>query len=197
MSMSEPAYMNLSNALQRVMQSGLSEPDAKREILQAIGNQTVRIRADSTRFNPRSRDDARGDAVAIIRIIRTNLSKDIDVSPFVDWSNSRSDELGFASMEVERSDVERLWPKAPSPHSPKGDERYVPPFMQLMFEAIDYFGLDGEKFVKKGELVAWFKGKQVSGSPPISPRQAEVMATLVREPRHMTGGNRKISRRAD
>jgi hypothetical protein len=193
MSMREPAYMNLSDALQRVMQSGLSEPDAKREILQAIGDLAVHIRTEPTRLNPRSRDDPRGGAAEVAKTIRFNLSRGFDVSAAVDWDNSQSEDLGFRWMEVERSDVERLWSKAPSSQSPKGEKGYVPPFMQLMFQAIEHFGLDGEKVVKADEVAGWFEGKRVK-ERLISRSLAKAMTTLVREPDLMGGGNRKLKR---
>jgi len=66
---------------------------------------------------------------------------------------------------------------------------HVPPFMQLMFDAINHFGLP-EAQPKKAELQSWFEAQTVGGVA-VSPTAAGYLATFIRPPEAMSGGQKR------
>jgi hypothetical protein len=72
---------------------------------------------------------------------------------------------------------------------------YVSPFLQIMMDATNRFGItDGKNPPKKAELEAYFKEQKLPDGTPISLNQAKMMATFVRPPEPMKGGQKKMGR---
>jgi hypothetical protein len=72
---------------------------------------------------------------------------------------------------------------------------YVSPFLQIMMDATNQFGITSSKNPpKKAELEAYFKQQKLPDGTPISPSQAKAMATFVRPPEAMKGGQKKHRR---
>src|SRR5262249_31356412 len=70
---------------------------------------------------------------------------------------------------------------------------YVSPFLQMMIDATDRFSIAaGKNPPKKAELEAYFKQQRLPDGTPISPSQAKAMATFVRPPEAMKGGQKKM-----
>lgn len=72
---------------------------------------------------------------------------------------------------------------------------YMSPFMQMMHEAIAHFGITEEPNprLKKQEIEKFFLEKRLPNGSPVSPKMASYMATMIRPPSAMKGGNKRIS----
>jgi hypothetical protein len=82
-------------------------------------------------------------------------------------------------------------PKATSALIEGEGPRHVPAFIALMFKAIEHFGMPA-RVPKKQELVAWFTDKAVPGGGTVTKTQAQHLATFVRPPEAMRGGNKRV-----
>lgn len=105
------------------------------------------------------------------------------------WEMALSGSSGMSS----RGDVYIVVsaPEAASPTHANESERYIPAFMKLMFEALRHFEMPGRQ-PKKEELVQWFLGRQVDGVT-VTNNQAKGLATFIRPPAAMKGGQKRIS----
>jgi hypothetical protein len=116
-----------------------------------------------------------------------------------DWSQTMIDtglfdqklQDGFGGTRVERLPVlvriddghER---SAPNP-------TYVSPFLQMMIDATNRFSIAaGKNPPKKAELEEYFKRQKLPDGTPISSSQAKAMATFIRPPEAMKGGQKKM-----
>jgi hypothetical protein len=68
---------------------------------------------------------------------------------------------------------------------------YTTPYLALMQEAIERFGLCEERQEKKESLFEWFVSKHVDGKP-VSNNLADAMSTLIRLPRSQHGGSKRV-----
>ena len=68
-----------------------------------------------------------------------------------------------------------------------------PEFIAIMLEAVHRFGINAKagKYPKHEELAAYFVTRRLSDGSPISPRQANALATFCRPIGAMKGGNSK------
>jgi len=70
---------------------------------------------------------------------------------------------------------------------------YLPPFVEIMIEALRHFGIAPDKqSPTKKEIEAFFLEKKLPDGRPITPNLASHMATLIRPPEAMRGGNRRM-----
>ena len=72
---------------------------------------------------------------------------------------------------------------------------YSTPYIDLMWQAIDHFGITRENQPIKENLVEWFLTQKIAGQN-ISRSTAEYLASFVRLPESRTGGNRPWKVRA-
>lgn len=103
----------------------------------------------------------------------------------------------YIQVEVPDFMVKAIWPEwpacdAPSPHEEQSASAYTTPYLQLMQEAIEHFGLTGENQSKKENLSDWFFEKRIEGES-ISRNIANSMATLIRLPTAQRGGAKRSS----
>jgi hypothetical protein len=86
-----------------------------------------------------------------------------------------------------------IWPAYVPPSMPKSVDApaYTTPYLELMQEAIEHFGLSDARQEKKDSLYEWFLNKEVEGMP-ISNNLADAMATLIRQPGAQRGGARRV-----
>ncbi|WOH55039.1 hypothetical protein [Bradyrhizobium sp. BWC-3-1] len=70
---------------------------------------------------------------------------------------------------------------------------YVSPFLEMMLTATVQFGITKDKAPpKKEELVEYFKKQRLPDGSSLSNSLAEAMATFVRPPEAMKGGNKRM-----
>jgi hypothetical protein len=72
---------------------------------------------------------------------------------------------------------------------------YSTPYINLMWSAIDHFGISNENQPIKDNLVEWFRSQEIAGQK-ISKSTAEYLASFVRLPASRLGGNRPWKVRA-
>jgi hypothetical protein len=115
-----------------------------------------------------------------------------------EFNFSRGDLTGpswqYIQIEVPEFMVKAIWPNdAPGPvQSPRQAtaKTYTTPYLELMQEAIRYFGLTDDYQSKKENLSDWFFEKRIEGEP-ISRNIAKSMATLIRLPTAQRGGAKR------
>jgi hypothetical protein len=106
-----------------------------------------------------------------------------------------SEKLWWSGSEVSEPDALRgfvyILDQCIGAGAPEASVSYVPPFMKLMFEAIEHFEIP-HKVPKAETLQTWFEGRIVEGVS-VSKNAAKSLATFVRPPVAMVGGQKKIS----
>ncbi|MDX9982223.1 MAG: hypothetical protein RBU25_19540 [Lentisphaeria bacterium] len=101
----------------------------------------------------------------------------------------RGEVTGF---QVRRDEVDRRWPPGRRvPAGAPGEGAWVPPFIALMFRAIDEFGLTETSTVGKKTLAEWFAAQTLPDGTRVSTNLAGYLATFCRPPEAMKGGNPK------
>ena len=85
-----------------------------------------------------------------------------------------------------------IWPAYVPPSMPKSVDApaYTTPYLALMQEAIEHFGLSEDRQEKKDSLFEWFVTQEVDGEP-VSKNLADAMATLIRLPCSQRGGAKR------
>jgi hypothetical protein len=69
---------------------------------------------------------------------------------------------------------------------------YLSPFLDLMIKATRHFRIrPNGALPKKADIVEYFEQRKLPDGTPISKTQAETMATLIRPPEAMKGGQKK------
>ena len=99
----------------------------------------------------------------------------------------------FIDIRVPRFMVLAIWPAYVPPSMPKSVDApaYTTPYLALMQEAIEHFGLSEERQEKKDSLFEWFLTQEVDGEP-VSRNLADAMATLIRLPCSQRGGAKRV-----
>jgi hypothetical protein len=69
---------------------------------------------------------------------------------------------------------------------------YITPFLTLMIDAIEHFGITEHHWPKKEELAEYFRNSKLPGNVSISNSQANMMATFCRPLDAMEGGNTSL-----
>ncbi|GLS41571.1 hypothetical protein GCM10010869_71680 [Mesorhizobium tianshanense] len=74
------------------------------------------------------------------------------------------------------------------------EDIYLSPFMQMMLDAVRHFKISDtpNPRLRKEEIKEYFVGRRLPNGQAISPNQAESMATFVRSPDAMKGGNKRV-----
>ena len=102
----------------------------------------------------------------------------------------------YIQMQVPDFMVKAIWPDWPE-SDPLAEVHqavatpYSPPYLQLMDQAIRYFGLTDQRQEKKEVLFDWFRSQQIEGER-ISKNLADAMATLIRLPSAQRGGAKRV-----
>jgi hypothetical protein len=103
----------------------------------------------------------------------------------------REEELRrFLSGEASASDV-KADQTATGLIAVSAAERYLTPHINLMLQAMEHFAISAARWPKKDALKAWFLTQKLPNGTPISPSQAEMMATFARPPEASRGGNKR------
>jgi hypothetical protein len=109
-----------------------------------------------------------------------------------------SEQLWWSGSEVVQPQAVRGYVYIPdqmsgldAPSSKVDPSPYTPPFMKLMFEAIEHFEIPN-KMPKAETLQEWFKEQQVGGRD-VSKVMANYLATFVRPPEAMRGGQKRVT----
>jgi hypothetical protein len=99
----------------------------------------------------------------------------------------------FIDIRMPRFMVLAIWPAYVPPSTPRSVDAppYTTPYLALMQEAIERFGLSEERQKKKESLFEWFVSKHVDGKT-VSNNLADAMATLIRLPRSQHGGSKRV-----
>jgi hypothetical protein len=99
----------------------------------------------------------------------------------------------FVDIRIARFMVLAIWPTYVPPSTPRSVDAppYTTPYLALMHEAIERFGLCEERQEKKECLFEWFVSKHVDGKR-VSNNLADAMATLIRLPRSQHGGSKRV-----
>ena len=105
-------------------------------------------------------------------------------------------QFGLDQVRFLMADIDDLWsPVAGSVMGlavPPDDDRYA--FVRMQIDAIKHFESIGKHPPKKADLEQYFLDlKQLPGGTRITPRLADMMATLSRSPRAMKGGIKKLT----
>ena len=98
----------------------------------------------------------------------------------------------FIDIRVPRFMVLAIWPAYVPPSMPKSVDApaYTTPYLALMQEAIEHFGLSEARQEKKDSLYEWFRTREVDGEP-VSGNLCDAMATLIRLPGAQRGGAKR------
>lgn len=109
----------------------------------------------------------------------------------------------YIPIQVPDFMVEAIWPELPhveatpavQNHEATTSDRepttYTMPYLQLMREAIEHFGLTALRQEKREVLLDWFRTQQIEGEP-VSKNLADSMATLIRLPSAQRGGAKRV-----
>jgi hypothetical protein len=116
-----------------------------------------------------------------------------------DWCARDAEQLLQTGTTLERSNYPEDTPRRrmilvrldeqPKPQ-PSTDGVYLPPFMQLMLEAVQHFKIGERQWPKKEELEQYFRAQKLPDGTPVSANQAGHLATFVRPLAAMSGGNK-------
>jgi hypothetical protein len=79
----------------------------------------------------------------------------------------------------------------PKPQFPTTDDAYVSPFMKLMREAVQHFGISEKSWPTKKELEHHFLAQKLPDGTSVSVNQASQLATLCRPLAALRGGSPK------
>jgi hypothetical protein len=128
----------------------------------------------------------------------------------VHWSKHNGQLYGISRSDWLRQDAE-IWlqtgQKKESFRDPFGDQilikeaepvqlpapEYLSPFLELMIKATRHFNIrPNGALPKKADIVKHFEQQKLPDGTPISPHQAKEMATFVRPPHAMKGGQKKM-----
>jgi hypothetical protein len=141
---------------------------------------------------------ASGELVAAVWNPRTGEVAEIDKDHWrADWSQTIIDKGTFRQISGHgQSENLAVLVKINDGHKQSAAKpQYVSPFLQIMIDATNRFGIThGKNPPKKAELEAYFKKQKLPDGTPISPSQAKMMATFVRPPEAMKGGQKKMGR---
>jgi hypothetical protein len=104
-----------------------------------------------------------------------------------------SNQWEFIDIRVPRFMVLAIWPAYVPPSMPASVDAtpYTTPYLALMQEAIEQFGLSDARQEKKESLFEWFRAQEVEGEP-ISNNLCDAMATLIRLPWAQRGGSKRM-----
>jgi hypothetical protein len=104
-----------------------------------------------------------------------------------------SNQWEFIDIRVPRFMVLAIWPAYVPPSMPKSVDApaYTTPYLALMQEAIEHFGLSETRQEKKDSLYEWFRTREVDGEL-VSGNLCDAMATLIRLPGAQRGGARRV-----
>ena len=99
----------------------------------------------------------------------------------------------FVDIRMPRFMVLAIWPAYVPPSMPASVDAtpYTTPYLALMQEAIEHFGLSDARQEKKESLFEWFRAQEVEGEP-ISNNLCDAMATLIRLPWAQRGGSKRV-----
>jgi hypothetical protein len=99
----------------------------------------------------------------------------------------------FIEIRVPRFMVLAIWPTYAPPSMPKSVDAppYTTPYLALMQQAVEHFGLSEDRQEKKDSLYEWFRSQEVDGEE-LSRNLADAMATLVRLPGAQRGGAKRV-----
>lgn len=98
----------------------------------------------------------------------------------------------FIDIRMPRFMVLAIWPPQVAPATEQAAEAfaYTTPYLELMRQAIEHFGICEANQEKKELLVDWFQRQEIDGEL-VSGKLADAMATLVRLPASQRGGARR------
>lgn len=116
-----------------------------------------------------------------------------------DWRHDALELTNGHHIEIQlmKIVVDAFWPlpsddeDAADP-SPPRQLAYTTPYLQLMLQAVEEFGIGTGSRPKKEALVDWFRARHVAGQR-VSSNMANYLATFIRPPETQRGGNRKWS----
>jgi hypothetical protein len=139
---------------------------------------------------------ASGELVAAVWNPHTGEVVEIDKDHWrADWSQTMIDKGTFRKVSGHgQSEVLPVLVRIDDGHNRSVSKpAYVSPFLQIMMDAAVRFNTSaGRNGPKKAELEAYFKKLKLPDGTPISTSQAKQMATFVRPPEAMKGGQKKV-----
>ena len=139
---------------------------------------------------------ASGELVAAVWNPHTGEVVEIDKDHRrADWSQTMIDKGTFRKVSGHgQSEVLPVLVRIDDGHNRSVSKpAYVSPFLQIMMDAAVRFNTSaGRNGPKKAELEAYFKKLKLPDGTPISTSQAKQMATFVRPPEAMKGGQKKV-----
>jgi hypothetical protein len=99
----------------------------------------------------------------------------------------------FVDIRIARFKVLAIWPTYVPPSTSQSVDAppYTTPYLALMQQAIEQFGLSEDWQEKKESLYEWFRTQEVDGTL-VSNNLADAMSTLIRLPGAQRGGAKRM-----